>query len=163
MSVFFCFDLVQSERLRRYTAQLKFKKLKYSSIIHRLPLVLTHPKMILEPMNEAQLEYIKKEDFYQSNESLEEDVTQLIEWLSKQPHLPNITGVYNIIISIQWRVEGMILERSLLQNLSYIYIPYYYSHVRCIFYQIKRIQLVQIELVPHMNSRSSPKTSSTCH
>lgn len=93
-----------------------------------MPLVLTHPKMILEPMNESQLEYIKKEDFYRSNESLEEDVTQLIEWLSKQPHLPNITGVYNIIISIQWRVEGMILKRSLLQNLSYIYIYLITTH-----------------------------------
>lgn len=48
--------------------------------------------MNLEPINETQLEFIKKEDFYRSPESLDEDVTQLIEWLSKQPHLPTVTG-----------------------------------------------------------------------
>lgn len=48
--------------------------------------------MNLEPPNEAQLEFIKKEDFYQPPEKVDEDVTRLIEWLSKQPHLPNITG-----------------------------------------------------------------------
>lgn len=46
----------------------------------------------LIPPNKAQLEYIKKEDIYRSPAELEEDITQLIEWLSKQPHLPNVTG-----------------------------------------------------------------------
>lgn len=48
--------------------------------------------MFLEPPNETQLEFIKKEDFYQPAERLEEDAIRLIEWLSLQPHLPNITG-----------------------------------------------------------------------
>jgi len=47
------------------------------------------------PPNKAQLEYIKKEDIYRSPAELEEDITQLIEWLSKQPHLPNVTGKSN--------------------------------------------------------------------
>lgn len=48
--------------------------------------------MLLIPPNDTQLEFIKKEDCYQSADSLDQDVTQLIDWLSKQPHLPNITG-----------------------------------------------------------------------
>lgn len=46
----------------------------------------------LLPPNETQLEHIKKDKCYKSADIIEEDVTQLIEWLSKQPHLPNITG-----------------------------------------------------------------------
>jgi len=47
--------------------------------------------MFLIPPNDTQLEFIKKEECYQSADSLDQDVTQLIDWLSKQPHLPNIT------------------------------------------------------------------------
>lgn len=54
--------------------------------------------MKLEPPNENQLEFIQKEEFYQPPERIEEDVTQLIEWISKQPHLPNITGTFLKII-----------------------------------------------------------------
>lgn len=48
--------------------------------------------MLLEPANNSQLEFIRKQDCYQPPERIEEDVTQLIKWLSKQPHLPNVTG-----------------------------------------------------------------------
>lgn len=50
----------------------------------------------LVPPNEAQLERIKKEDVYRPAADLEEDVTQLIEWLTKQPHLPVVTGKSNL-------------------------------------------------------------------
>lgn len=46
------------------------------------------------PRDESQMEAIRKEDFYQPPERVEEDVTQLIEWLNKQPHLPNISGKF---------------------------------------------------------------------
>ncbi|XP_027836886.2 alpha-tocopherol transfer protein-like [Aphis gossypii] len=45
----------------------------------------------LIPPNETQIEHIKNEEFYQPLYKLEEDVTHLMEWLTKQPHLPNIT------------------------------------------------------------------------
>lgn len=48
----------------------------------------------LIPPNETQIEHIKNEEFYQPLYKLDEDVTHLIEWLTKQPHLPNITGEY---------------------------------------------------------------------
>lgn len=44
------------------------------------------------PANDEQLSYVKAEDFYRSDAELDEDVTRLIEWLAKQPHLPNVTG-----------------------------------------------------------------------
>lgn len=46
----------------------------------------------LIPPNDAQFECIKKDDAYRPPAELEEDITQLIEWMSKQPHLPNVTG-----------------------------------------------------------------------
>lgn len=46
----------------------------------------------LIPPNKDQLEYIEKEDVFRPAAELEEDVTRLIEWLSQQPHLPNVTG-----------------------------------------------------------------------
>lgn len=49
---------------------------------------------IIIPRDESQMEAIRKEDFYQPPEKVEEDVTQLIEWLNKQPHLPNISGKF---------------------------------------------------------------------
>lgn len=50
--------------------------------------------MNLVPPNEMQLEHIKKQDFYQSADQLDQDVTQLIEWMAKQPHLPKIKGIF---------------------------------------------------------------------
>lgn len=46
----------------------------------------------LIPPNKDQLEHIEKEDAYRPAAELEEDVTRLIEWLSRQPHLPSVTG-----------------------------------------------------------------------
>lgn len=43
-------------------------------------------------LDEKQLEHIKREEFYRSDDQLDEDVTHLVEWMSKQPHLPKITG-----------------------------------------------------------------------
>lgn len=53
---------------------------------------------ILVPPDETQLERVKKEYFYRPPDEVEEDITQLIEWLSKQPHLPNITGKSDCIV-----------------------------------------------------------------
>lgn len=49
--------------------------------------------MTLIPPNEQQIEAIKQIYFYKDPEKSEDDVDALIEWLSKQPHLPNITGL----------------------------------------------------------------------
>lgn len=53
--------------------------------------------MALLPPNEQHQEAIKQLYYYKDPETLEGDIDALIEWLSKQPHLPNITGscVYN--------------------------------------------------------------------
>lgn len=49
--------------------------------------------MILETqLDETQRAFVTKLDFYRTDDQLEEDVTSLLEWISKQPHLPNITG-----------------------------------------------------------------------
>lgn len=49
--------------------------------------------MSLHPPNEEQLEKIKQLYFYKDPAKIDEDVDSLIEWLSKQPHLPDITGL----------------------------------------------------------------------
>jgi len=62
----------------------------------------------LQPPNETQLEHIKKEECYKSADIVEEDVTQLIEWLSKQPHLPKITDrkwLTNFIIGCKYNLQ----------------------------------------------------------
>ncbi|XP_050428160.1 alpha-tocopherol transfer protein-like [Adelges cooleyi] len=46
--------------------------------------------MFLEPPKEIQLEFIKKENFYHNADKIDEDIDVLIDWLSKQPHLPNV-------------------------------------------------------------------------
>lgn len=48
--------------------------------------------MNLIPPNEIQLEHIKNQDFYRLPDQLDEDITLLIEWMDKQPHLPKIKG-----------------------------------------------------------------------
>lgn len=56
--------------------------------------------MNLIPPNEIQFENIKKQEYYQSADHLNQDVTQLIQWMAKQPHLPKIKGellLYNNI------------------------------------------------------------------
>ncbi|VVC27775.1 Cellular retinaldehyde binding/alpha-tocopherol transport,CRAL/TRIO, N-terminal domain,CRAL-TRIO lipid [Cinara cedri] len=42
-------------------------------------------------LDETQLEFVTKQDYYRTDEQLDEDVTMLIEWMSKQPHLPEIS------------------------------------------------------------------------
>lgn len=64
--------------------------------------------MFLQPPNETQLEYIKKDECYKSADIVEEDVTQLIEWLSKQPHLPKITDrkwLANFIVGCKYNLQ----------------------------------------------------------
>ncbi|XP_050522606.1 alpha-tocopherol transfer protein-like [Daktulosphaira vitifoliae] len=64
--------------------------------------------MLLQTPNEVQLENLKKEEFYQPPEHVEEDVTQLIEWLSKQPHLPNVTDrqwLTNFIVGCKYNLQ----------------------------------------------------------
>ncbi|XP_050549076.1 clavesin-2-like [Daktulosphaira vitifoliae] len=47
--------------------------------------------MILEKPTESQMKYLKTLNFYQNESKMEEDVDIIIDWLSKQPHLPNVT------------------------------------------------------------------------
>ncbi|VVC40931.1 Cellular retinaldehyde binding/alpha-tocopherol transport,CRAL/TRIO, N-terminal domain,CRAL-TRIO lipid [Cinara cedri] len=47
--------------------------------------------MALLPPNNEHKEAIKKLYFFKEPEKIEDDIDVLIEWLSKQPHLPNIT------------------------------------------------------------------------
>jgi len=64
--------------------------------------------MFLEPPNETQLDFIKNEECYQPPEKLEQDITQLIQWLSKQPHLPNITDrkwLLHFIIGCKYNLQ----------------------------------------------------------
>lgn len=49
-------------------------------------------KMALLPPDEHHQKAIEQLYFYKDPKKTEEDVDALIEWLSKQPHLPNITG-----------------------------------------------------------------------
>jgi hypothetical protein len=48
--------------------------------------------MVLTPPNQQQEQAIKNLYFYKDPKETEEDIDALIDWLSKQPHLPNITG-----------------------------------------------------------------------
>lgn len=47
--------------------------------------------MYLEKCSESQLKEIYQE-FNITEESLKRDVNYLMEWMEKQPHLPNIKG-----------------------------------------------------------------------
>lgn len=49
--------------------------------------------MFLLPPTEEHEKVIKQLYYYKDPSSLEEDVDALIEWLSKQPHLPSIEGL----------------------------------------------------------------------
>lgn len=92
------------KRLLADTRRNDFQKENYIIIISTVVVCLgiSLTKMFLVPPNETQLELIKKEEFYRPAETLENDVTQLIEWLSKQPHLPNITGESPIIVKYRF-------------------------------------------------------------
>lgn len=46
---------------------------------------------------EQQKEFYK--EFNITEESLERDVNYLIEWMEKQPHLPNVQGKFKVHIS----------------------------------------------------------------
>ncbi|VVC39729.1 Hypothetical protein CINCED_3A014696 [Cinara cedri] len=49
--------------------------------------------MVLDTeLNETQMEFVTKQKYYRTDEQLDEDVTMLLEWMSKQPHLPEIKG-----------------------------------------------------------------------
>jgi len=52
-------------------------------------------KMVLSQPNEQHEQAIKNLYFYKDPKETEGDIDALIEWLSKQPHLPNITGLLN--------------------------------------------------------------------
>ncbi|VVC39727.1 Cellular retinaldehyde binding/alpha-tocopherol transport,CRAL/TRIO, N-terminal domain,CRAL-TRIO lipid [Cinara cedri] len=48
--------------------------------------------MVLDmKLNETQRDFVIKQDYYRTDQQLAEDVTKLMEWMSKQPHLPEIT------------------------------------------------------------------------
>lgn len=49
--------------------------------------------MALLPPNDEHEEAIKQLYFYKNPKEIENDIDILIEWLSKQPHLPSITGL----------------------------------------------------------------------
>lgn len=53
--------------------------------------------MVLTPPNQQHQQAIKNLYFYKDPKDTEEDIDALIDWLSKQPHLPNITGLLNYI------------------------------------------------------------------
>lgn len=48
--------------------------------------------MALLPPDVEHQEAIKQLYFYKDPEKIENDIDVLIEWLSKQPHLPSVTG-----------------------------------------------------------------------
>lgn len=50
--------------------------------------------MALLPPEEHHQKAIQQLYFYKDPKESEEDVDALIDWLSKQPHLPSITGTY---------------------------------------------------------------------
>lgn len=60
--------------------------------------------MVLSPPNEQHEEAIKNLYFYKDPKETEEDIDALIEWLSKQPHLPNITGLLNYVSQIKTNI-----------------------------------------------------------
>lgn len=53
------------------------------------------------------------EEFKKNPELKEEDLIHLKEWLSKQPHLPHVTGMYFQITNNKWL---LITFRSTLSN-----------------------------------------------
>lgn len=57
--------------------------------------------MVLEKPNKEQLDLIFGE-FKTTQEAVQRDVRILIEWLEKQPHLPNVTGerLFAIVIHV---------------------------------------------------------------
>lgn len=54
-------------------------------------------KMVLLPPNEQHEQAIKDLYFYKDPKDTEEDIDALIEWLYKQSHLPNITGLLKFV------------------------------------------------------------------
>lgn len=60
--------------------------------------------MALYPPNEQHEKAIKQLYFYKDPKTSEEDVDILIEWLSKQPHLPSITGLWRTTIIFKFQM-----------------------------------------------------------
>lgn len=58
--------------------------------------------MALIPPSDKHQEAIKQLYFYKDPATLEEDIDALIEWLSKQPHLPNVEGLWIIHRRYTW-------------------------------------------------------------